>query len=130
MRNLTPQQMLEEFHTAFGGQEDDELRWRLLDEELAELRDAYQAGDLVAIADAIADIVYILVGTAHLKGIPFDKVLAEVHRSNMTELEPDGTAVRRADGKILKPPAFEPPRIREILEEGGGAGLGQSAVPG
>jgi predicted HAD superfamily Cof-like phosphohydrolase len=115
--SLTPQQMLEEFHATFGGEEDDELRWRLLDEELAELREAYERDDLTEIADAIADIVYILVGTAHLKGIPFDRVLAEVHRSNMTKLGPDGKAHRRADGKILKPPTFEPPRIREILEE-------------
>jgi predicted HAD superfamily Cof-like phosphohydrolase len=117
MLSLTPQQMLEEFHATFGGEEDDELRWRLLDEELAELREAYERDDLTEIADAIADIVYILVGTAHLKGIPFDRVLAEVHRSNMTKLGPDGKARRRADGKILKPPTFEPPRIREILEE-------------
>jgi predicted HAD superfamily Cof-like phosphohydrolase len=117
MLSLTPQQMLEEFHATFGGEEDDELRWRLLDEELAELREAYERDDLAEIADAIADIVYILVGTAHLKGIPFDRVLAEVHRSNMTKLGPDGKARRRADGKILKPPTFEPPRIREILEE-------------
>lgn len=112
---MTPGEMLAEFHATFGGEDDDELRYDLLAEEVNELADAYEAQDLVAIADAIADIVYVLVGTALLKGIPFDEVFAEVHRSNMTKLGPDGQVARRADGKITKGAYFEPPRIAQIL---------------
>ena len=99
------------------------LRQALLDEEVDELREAVAAGDVVAIADALADVVYIACGTAHAYGIDLDAVLAEVHRSNMTKLGADGRPVRRHDGKVLKGPAYEPPRVAHVLGlADGGAG--------
>ena len=83
-----------------------------VEEELEELWDSLTSGKLEYTADAIADLIYVLIGTALRYGIPLDEVFAEVHRSNMTK---DGT--RRDDGKILKGESFEPPRIKEILDK-------------
>ena len=114
------------FHAAFGLPVRDrptadipaaeaELRQALLDEEVDELRVAVAVGDVVGIADALADIVYIACGTAHAYGIDLDAVVAEVHRSNMTKLGGDGRPVYRSDGKVLKGPAYEPPRVATVL---------------
>jgi predicted HAD superfamily Cof-like phosphohydrolase len=113
--------MVCEFHAAAGGQvpayvvesvapELSELRQRILDEEVDELRAAVSKNDIVSIADALADIVYVACGTAVTYGIPFDRVFAEVHRSNMTKFGPDGPYLRD-DGKIMKGPDYEPPEI-------------------
>ena len=115
----TPGQMLNHFHSVFGNVDDDDLRLRLIKEEVKELKEAMEADDIVEIADAVADICYVAIGTATVKGIPFDKVFAEVHRSNMTKMGADGKPVKRADGKIIKGPNFEHPRIAEILAKEG-----------
>jgi NTP pyrophosphatase (non-canonical NTP hydrolase) len=87
---------------------------RLLLDEVRELADAIAARDLVAIADALADIAWVVAGSAVQLGIPFDKVLGEVSRSNMTKLIPP---IRlRADGKIIKGPHFEPPGLDGLLD--------------
>jgi predicted HAD superfamily Cof-like phosphohydrolase len=91
------------------------LRQALMDEEVGELREAALAGDLVEVADALADIVYIAYGTAHVYGIDLDAVLDEVHASNMTKLGPDGRVLRRADGKVLKGPDYRPPDVARAL---------------
>lgn len=114
------------FHEAFGlpvrnrptvdipaGEAD--LRQALLDEEVEELRAAVAAADVVGIADALADIVYIACGTAHSYGIDLDAVVTEVHRSNMTKLGGDGRPIYRDDGKVLKGPSYEPPQLATIL---------------
>jgi predicted HAD superfamily Cof-like phosphohydrolase len=88
-----------------------ELRQALLDEEVEELREAVAAFDVVKIADALADIAYVIGGTAVTYGIPFDAVLAEVHRSNMTKTNTPSEA------KLVKGPRYEPPRIAEILSD-------------
>lgn len=92
------------------------LRARLISEELAELRGAFAANDLVEIADALADSIYVLVGTALEFGIPLDRVWDEVHASNMTKTDPTtGKVTKREDGKILKPPTFRPPDIARVI---------------
>ena len=91
------------------------LRQALIEEEVSELRAAADAGDLVGVADALADIVYVAYGTAHVYGIDLDAVLDEVHSSNMTKLGADGRPVRRADGKVLKGPDYRPPDIAAVL---------------
>lgn len=92
------------------------LRDRLLREEFNEFVQANKQGDIVEIADALADIIYICVGTALEYGIPLDKVWDEVHRSNMAKANPaTGKVNRRADGKILKPEGWTPPDVRGVL---------------
>jgi predicted HAD superfamily Cof-like phosphohydrolase len=115
-----------DFHQAFGQRigekpelpdiEERKLRIKLLDEEVFEYTDAEYADDLVEIADALADIIYIACGTAVSYGIPLDDVFAEVHRSNMAKLV-DGKVIRREDGKVQKPEGWTPPDIRSVLEK-------------
>lgn len=92
-----------------------ELRQALIAEEVAELQAAAAASDLVGVADALADIVYVAYGTACVYGIDLDAVLDEVHDSNMTKLGADGRPVRRVDGKILKGPDYRPPDVVGVL---------------
>ena len=127
---MTPFQQVQDFHRRFGlasrdapttgpglgaAEEQVSLRRRLVEEEVGELADAVAAQDLVAVADALADIVYVALGTADLLGIPFDEVFAEVHRANMSKLGADGRPVLRADGKVLKGPGYNPPDVAGVL---------------
>lgn len=115
-----------DFHRAYGlpvrysptidiGAEQAELRLALIQEEVGELVEATKAGDLVGVADALADIVYVAYGTAHVYGIDLDAVIDEVHSSNMTKLGADGRPIWRADGKVLKGPSYRPPNIAAVL---------------
>lgn len=96
-----------------------ELRLDLIAEEFCELSDALYDGDLVEAADAIADLLYVVYGTGVSFGLPVDELFAEVHRSNMSKLDADGSVIRRHDGKVLKSNLFEPPNITRVLEEAG-----------
>ncbi len=93
------------------------MRRRLLREELVELDEAIAENDLVEVADAYADIIYILLGSAlvHIGKERFIKVWDEVQRSNMAKCT-DGKLVVREDGKVLKPEGWTPPDIAAILE--------------
>ncbi len=93
------------------------LRWRLLKEEIDELEAAIMNNDLPEVADAYADIVYIVLGSAlvHIGKERFIKVWDEVQRSNMAKCT-NGKIVMREDGKVLKPEGWTPPDIAAILE--------------
>lgn len=121
-----PYDAVVEFHRAFGLIENSKptlptddvrtLRKKLLEEEFIEYNVGEDKNDLVEIADALADLIYIAYGTAVAYGIPLDKVFAEVHRSNMAKLGPDGKPIYRDDGKVLKPAGWTPPDIKSILD--------------
>lgn len=99
-----------------------DLRWSLIIEELTEYARAEHAGDVPAVADALADVVYVVIGTALAWGIPLEQVWRAVQASNMAKILPDGRVLRRAeDGKILKPHGWESPAraICEALERCG-----------
>ncbi|MEO8829797.1 MAG: hypothetical protein ABI385_14030, partial [Lapillicoccus sp.] len=83
-------------------------RCDFVEEEARELREAVEAGDVVATADALADLAYVVYGAALHFGIDLDRVLAEVHRSNMTK-SPAG------DGKAIKGLTYEPPDLTQLL---------------
>jgi predicted HAD superfamily Cof-like phosphohydrolase len=89
---------------------------KLLAEEMYEYTVAENENDIIEIADALADIIYIACGTAASYGIPLDKVFEEVHRSNMAKLV-DGKPIYREDGKVLKPEGWTPPDIDGVLEK-------------
>ena len=91
-------------------------REELMREELDELIEAMRVEDVVEIADGLADLLYVVFGTAVAYGIPMDGVFREVHRSNMTKLGPDGKPVVGEYGKRLKGPHYDPPRLRPLLE--------------
>ncbi len=90
------------------------LRMDLMLEEVKEYMEGEEKNDLENIAKELADIIYIVCGTAASYGIPLDRVFDEVHRSNMAKLV-DGKVIRRDDGKILKPEGWTPPDIKSIL---------------
>lgn len=90
------------------------LRMKLLEEEFKEYEQGEYKNDLENIAKELADIIYIVCGTAVSYGIPLDRVFDAVHQSNMAKLV-DGKPVRREDGKILKPEGWTPPDIKKVL---------------
>jgi len=89
------------------------LRCRLIQEELDELYTAYQAYNMVEVADAIADLLYVVLGAACASGIDIEPIFDEVHRSNMSKFI-DGH--RREDGKWVKGPSYTPANIKPLLE--------------
>jgi len=117
----TNQQMLAEFHTAFGHPvaskpilvhpDTAELRFDMLEEELIEYRDANEETDLVEIADAIGDIIYLAYGAAVIHGIDIDPIVRLIHESNMSKLGDNGKPVAHPyiPGKIGKGPNYAPP---------------------
>lgn len=92
------------------------LRVELLKEEFQEYLDGEKSNDIIEISDALADMIYIIYGTAISYGIPLDEVFQEVQRSNMSKLDENGNAIKREDGKILKGPYYTPPDIRTIIQ--------------
>lgn len=93
------------------------LRNRLIFEEVHELLLAIAQDDLIEIADAIADSLYVIIGTAVAYGIDCQRVFDEVHRSNLTKVWSDGTVHRDEFGKVIKPPGFQKPDIASALKE-------------
>ena len=119
--------MVREFHAAFRLPGDPgqptlcdslgrrELRRKLLEEEYKEYLLGEDTNDICEIADALGDMAYIIWGTALEYGIPLDRIIAEIHRSNMSKLDEKGEPIMRADGKVLKSARYTPPDIAGIL---------------
>ena len=118
---------VKKFHLKFGhpvadnigipGNDTKELRLSLLQEELNELAEAMANDDIVGIADAFADLQYVLSGAILCFGLQdkFDLIFKEVQNSNMSKLGEDGNPIYREDGKILKGPNYFKPNIEGIL---------------
>ena len=118
-----------EFHKAFGlgmkdkptaelGIKKNLLRYKLMREENEEYLEAANNNDLVEVADALGDMIYILCGTIIEHGMQhkIEEVFNEIQRSNMSKLGEDGEPIYREDGKVLKGPNFFEPKIKKILE--------------
>lgn len=119
-----------ESHTAFGlginneptaniSEERNLLRYNLMKEENEEYLEAAQNNDLVEVADALGDMLYILCGTIIEHGMQhkIEEVFNEIQRSNMSKLGEDGKPIYREDGKVLKGPNYFKPNIKEILDK-------------
>lgn len=117
-----------EFHTAFKlgiknkptaniGEDRNLLRYNLMKEENEEYLEAAQNNDLVEVADALGDMLYILCGTIIEHGMhdKIEEVFNEIQRSNMSKLGEDGKPIYREDGKVLKGPNYFKPNIKAIL---------------
>ncbi len=119
--------MVAHFHDAFGiengkgithlSPEDIALRFRLMDEENKEYLEAAKNHDSVEVADALGDMLYILLGTIAKHGMTdvIEKVFREIQASNMSKLGADGQPILREDGKVLKGPNYFKPNIHAIL---------------
>lgn len=94
------------------------MRHEIMREENEEYREACEKGDLVAIADALGDLLYVLCGTIIAHGLQghITAVMEEIHRSNMSKLDANGHPILRADGKIMKGDHYFPPDLGQILE--------------
>lgn len=116
------QSMVEEFHRKFDiliqrrpaipAAATQELRVRLMQEELDELKEALAQENLAAVAKEMADLLYVVYGTAVSYGIDLQPVFEEVHRSNLSKVG----GYKRADGKWVKPPTYSPARLEPILD--------------
>ncbi len=93
-----------------------DLRKRLLHEEYMEYLAGEEAHDMEEIADGLADMAYIICGTALTYGIPLEQVFDVVQRSNMKKLWPDGKSRVQESGKVRKPEGWEPPDIAKVLK--------------
>ena len=91
------------------------LRLDLIAEETGELYSALAEKNIVQIADALTDILYVVYGAGHAFGIDLDDCFREVHESNMSKLGADGKPVYRDDGKVLKGPNFFEPKLGELI---------------
>lgn len=120
---------VKEFHTSFGlgvseapkgtlGDAVNLLRYNLMKEENEEYYEAVQNNDLVEIADALGDMLYILCGTIIEHGLQhkIEEVFDEIQRSNMSKLGLDGQPIYREDGKVMKGPNYFKPNFEEILK--------------
>jgi predicted HAD superfamily Cof-like phosphohydrolase len=92
-----------------------ELRLELIAEELDELMQAVDNEDMVEVADALTDLLYVVYGAGHTFGINLDDTFEEVHDSNMSKLGIDGKPIYREDGKVLKGPNFFAPDLKKFL---------------
>ena len=95
------------------------LRYKLMREENEEYLEAANDNDLVEVADALGDMLYILCGTIIEHGMQYkiEEVFKEIQRSNMSKLGEDGQPIYREDGKVLKGPNYFKPHIKEILDK-------------
>ena len=92
-----------------------ELRYELIREELEELKEAMNEMDIIEVADALTDILYVTYGAAHAYGIDIQACFDEVQDSNMSKLDEDGKPIYRSDGKILKGPNYFAPDLTKYI---------------
>lgn len=136
----SPYEMLKEWHEVMDpdpGSLDDvdtvDLRWSLIEEESGEVfdelfpdRTIWNSDKFKMVKDDIvdkkkltkelADLMYVTIGCAEKFNLPLEEVFAEVHRSNMTKIQEDGTILRREDGKVLKPDTYEAPNLDQFFK--------------
>ncbi|MDA9629206.1 nucleoside triphosphate pyrophosphohydrolase family protein [Pelagibacteraceae bacterium] len=93
-----------------------QLRVDLIEEELNELKEAIKNNDLVEVADALTDILYVTYGAGHSFGVDLDKCFDEVQRSNMSKLGEDGNPIYNESGKVMKGPNYSAPDLKKIIE--------------
>ena len=92
-----------------------DLRISLIKEELEELKKAISDNDLLEIADALTDILYVTYGAGHAFGINLDKCFNEVQESNMSKLGSDGKPIYNESGKVMKGPNYFKPNLSKFL---------------
>ena len=92
-----------------------ELRVSLINEELEELKKAIEGNDILEVADALTDILYVTYGAGHAFGINLDKCFNEVQQSNMSKSGSDGKPIYNESGKVMKGPNYFKPDLRKFL---------------
>ena len=102
--------------SSFGSEKINELRYSLIKEELEELRIAMDSKNLVEVADALTDILYVTYGAGHAFGINLDKCFDEVQQSNMSKLDDHGKPIYNDSGKVMKGPKYFKPDLSKFIK--------------
>jgi predicted HAD superfamily Cof-like phosphohydrolase len=101
---------------SFSNNKINKLRYNLIKEELEELNDAMKNNDLLEVADALTDILYVTYGAGHAFGIDLDKCFEEVQNSNMSKLDENGKPILNEAGNIMKGPKYYKPNLSKYLK--------------
>ena len=101
---------------SFSTEKINNLRLSLIEEELKELKVAIESNDLIEVADALTDILYVTYGAGHAFGIDLDKCFNEVQNSNMSKLGDDGKPIYNEHGKVMKGPKYFKPDLKKIIK--------------
>jgi len=101
---------------SFGTDQINQLRYNLIKEELEELRIAIEEKDLLEVADALTDILYVTYGAGHAFGIDLDKCFNEVQESNMSKPGEDGKPIYNEMGKVMKGPKYFKPNLSKFIK--------------
>ena len=102
--------------SSFSSDKINELRINLIKEELDELIEAMNKKDLVEVADALTDILYVTYGAGHAFGINLDDCFEEVQNSNMSKLDKDGKPIYNEKGKVMKGPNYFKPDLSKFIK--------------
>jgi len=100
---------------SFSSDKINSLRYDLIKEELEELKEAMENKDLLEVADALTDILYVTYGAGHAFGINLDKCFEEVQNSNMSKLGEDGKPIYNESGKVMKGPKYFKPNLKKHI---------------
>ena len=100
---------------SFSDEKTNQLRLDLITEELEELKNAMESKDLLEVADALTDILYVTYGAGHAFGINLDECFDEVQNSNMSKLGADGKPIYNESGKVMKGPDYYKPDLSKFL---------------
>ena len=101
--------------SALSSEKINSLRLSLIQEELDELTKAIKENDILEVADALTDILYVTYGAGHAFGIDLDKCFDEVQRSNMSKLSKDGKPIYNENGKVMKGPGYFKPDLSKFI---------------
>ena len=101
---------------SLGTDQINQLRYNLIKEELEELRIAIEEKDLLEVADALTDILYVTYGAGHAFGIDLDKCFNEVQESNMSKPGEDGKPIYNEMGKVMKGPKYFKPNLSKFIK--------------
>ena len=100
---------------SFSADKINSLRYDLIKEELEELKVAMKSKDLLEVADALTDILYVTYGAGHAFGIDLDKCFEEVQNSNMSKLGEDSKPIYNESGKVMKGPKYFKPNLTQFV---------------
>ena len=100
---------------SFSSEKINSLRYELIKEELNELKEALDNKDLIEVADALTDILYVTYGAGHAFGIDLDRCFEEVQNSNMSKLDSDGKPIYNNNGKVMKGPNYFKPDLTKFI---------------
>ena len=101
--------------SSLGSDKINKLRLDLIEEELGELKEAIKNNDLLEVADALTDILYVTYGAGHAFGINLDKCFEEVQNSNMSKLDEKGKPIYNETGKVMKGPKYFKPNLSKFI---------------